>query len=173
MITPFNLSFLLNLGCFNFGIIFPKGIYVHLGEYFLCSKDGINHVLENHSYGIGMFFLVRILSFVDSLMFLVTLPIMAIIYTISFLLTFALSILLLPVYAFIMVTMKCIDIEEYIPATTTFIKIYYKCLIFMLCSFVSLLVLVGLTVLVPLSLLIPELTVLGLKTYKWGLVLDM
>lgn len=165
-ITPFNLSFTWNTNDTGRGVIFPKGLFLHCGDNYQFSKDGIYAYLTNEVYTVKSFFFVRFLAFIEMLLFLVALPFMVIIYPLIFVVSLLLSIVSLVPFVLLRFTLCLCQADDGIRVKLS--AFYAACVAFALTSFLGILVIIGLVILLPLSLLVPEFTARILKTHKWG-----
>lgn len=132
----------------------------------LISKDGINHLLDTECYGPKIFFLIRFLALLDTLLFTLSLPFMMVIYTVIFIVSTLILVVAFPIWISLFIWYKLSTDENYI--RDKLMSIYTLFWPGFICTLISVLVMVSLLLLTPIYIIAPEFPVRILKIHKWG-----
>lgn len=150
----------------GYGILFPKGVYIHHTKYndrgMLISKDGIARHIKN-----GNHLMARFCALLEAVLFLLSIPFMLLVYTLSI-------IICIIIIGFLMIFGWCIPwnftirllfmSNTEITSNQIFIGL---ALLTLICSIMSLVYIVMYILLTPFRILIPEFTT-WIGEHKWG-----
>lgn len=133
---------------YNVGIYFPKGCFIYFKNGLYISKDGIAMYANNGSY-----LKSRMCALIESLLFIILIPIMLITYLMLLIIFILLLILITLFGCFMRINFTFLGIT--ISGQITFIKILLKLIIG---CFLSIILIFIYLLIIPFNILTPELT---------------
>ena len=160
-------------GELNFGINFPKGIFVHYGN-FLVSKEGVHKIIYEcyNTKNPLLFFLARFYGLLDTILFFMILPIMMIVY-LTFILFFLMNSFWLSFtlpFKF-KINIPCIKLND---GNTLTNRSLCKAIYLLLGSAIlTFFVIIVYCIMTPLQILLPELTAFIFQLHKWVRVIKI
>jgi hypothetical protein len=176
-IYPLYLRLYANFNGNGIGLNLPSGPYVHLGEYFRVSKYGIYETLDKNEYSVWIFFLVRILAILETLLFLLISPVSILIYVVLFVAFLCFSLInAIPYLLFRLVKLMFPSNHSVPPSEQSSTNVCITCvdtyisisnILFcgLIRTFLSIAAIAWFIVLTPIHIVAPEFTIMVLKNH--------